>query len=64
MKKKICTVAALLLLLWGEVFAESKSKSNIVIITVDDMGYFAPSCYHRGLASYKSLILIAWPKTG
>lgn len=51
MRKEILASSMLVLIpLSGR--AESKKSPNIVIITVDDMGYFDPSCYHRGLASY------------
>lgn len=54
MKKLIISVAFMMSLFSVKSHASRKTKPNIVIITVDDMGYFDPSCYHRGLASYKT----------
>lgn len=54
MRKKVYTIAIFFALSLGQIYAQGKSKPNIVIITVDDMGYFDPSCYHRGLASYET----------
>lgn len=54
MKRRIISVAFLLASLTFSAQAAPKQKPNIIMITIDDMGYFDPSCMHRGLASYKT----------
>ena len=34
--------------------AEAQPKPNIVVVWGDDIGWFNPSCYHRGIMGYKT----------
>lgn len=52
MKKTLITISFTFLSLFG--FAQKNQRPNIVMITVDDMGYFDPSIMHRGLATYQT----------
>ena len=39
---------------WVNQLSAQNDMPNIVMITVDDVGYFDLSCYHRGLAAYQT----------
>ena len=44
----------LLFLFIFSINISAQEKPNIIFITVDDVGYFDLSCYHRGLATYQT----------
>jgi arylsulfatase len=50
-----CILAAFTI---GETFAQEKkpaaAKPNILVIMGDDIGWFNPSIYHRGIMSYET----------
>ena len=55
MKKKFISASFIFMMLFGgQAMAKKNQQPNILMITVDDMGYFAPSCYHSGLAAYQT----------
>lgn len=54
MRKRFISALFVFTSLAGFAQTSAKQRPNIVIITVDDMGYFDPSCMHRGLASYQT----------
>ena len=37
-----------------DLSAAQKKKPNIVVVWGDDIGWFNPSCYHRGIMGYKT----------
>ena len=34
--------------------AQDQKKPNILVIWADDVGWFNPSCYHRGMMGYET----------
>ncbi len=50
----IVAVALIAALATGIASAQAQKKPNIVVVWGDDIGWFNPSCYHRGIMGYKT----------
>jgi arylsulfatase len=47
-------VAVVFLALFCAVASAQEKKPNILVIWADDVGWFNPSCYHRGMMNYET----------
>ena len=55
MKRYVPLLSAMLLSIAAlPGLAQAQQKPNIVVVWGDDIGWFNPSCYHRGMMGYKT----------
>jgi len=52
MKKRQCLIIIMAMMMAGNLFGQK--KPNILVIMGDDIGWFNPSCYNRGMMGFRT----------
>src|SRR4030095_8475752 len=52
MKKRHCLIIIVAMMMASNLFAQK--KPNILVIMGDDIGWFNPSCYNRGMMGFRT----------